>query len=158
MSEFATLLRKFNGGHLRGAKTKLAKALKVNLPYVSDITNGVRPPGEETLGRMAVLLGTTKGRLQEILLGRRAARIQSVSEEPAPFMVAEPDPYSARTAEGYRASLRLLDESLANPPDDAERLRADINTLKAELANLSKEVARIQRFLGRRKAGRVAGG
>lgn len=63
---FLELLKKSNGGILRGAKSNLAKKLKVNETLITHILKGRQFPSERIIKKMAIILATTEDNIKQI--------------------------------------------------------------------------------------------
>lgn len=64
--EFLKLLKKWNGGILRGSQRKFAKELKIAESSVANFIKGRQIPSEKLIRDMAKLLSTSESNLQKI--------------------------------------------------------------------------------------------
>ena len=64
--KFLDLLKKFNGGILRGSQRKLSKDLKIDESSIANFRRGRQIPSEKLLKEMAKILKTTEEEMQNI--------------------------------------------------------------------------------------------
>lgn len=70
--EFNEALKVWNGGIMRGAASRLARALKVSKPMVTDWTKYGKRPGEEMAGRIGRVLGISAAEVLALFSGKSA--------------------------------------------------------------------------------------
>jgi len=75
MTEAEELLKKWNGGILRNAKSKLAKELKVQNTNVSAWLNGRQRPSERAINKMSKLFGKTEKDIKELFENKNRPNI-----------------------------------------------------------------------------------